>query len=149
MSLTGNTTYSFEDVTGAFAHPLVGVFTFDGKGVGELTIEMDNDMTVHDRAADGTIMVSKLKGEPGKLTINVQQTSAIHKFLVNAYQAVKLGDSSYWASGGCTIRCVADGSNHVMTGMSFQKVPSKTYKAEGSRVVWTLLCADIQNLATG
>jgi len=147
MNMAGETTtYSFEDVTGAIAHELLGAYTFDGKGVGEIGITMDADMSTHDRAADGSIMVSKLLGEPGRIVITAQQTSSIHKWLLWAYQLLKVSDSSYWAGMGATIRCVADGTSHIATGISFLKVPDKSYQAQGQRVSWTLLCADIQNL---
>lgn len=146
MSIGNTTTYSFEDVTGALAHPLLGAYTFDGKGTGEITIEMDADMSAHDRAADGSIMVSKLLGEPGRITISAQQTSALHKWLLAAYQALKLANTSAWAQMAATIRSVSDGTSHVITGMSFQKIPPKSYQAQGQRVSWVLMAADVQNL---
>ena len=147
MGMVGTTTtYSFEDVTGAMAHPLLGAYTFDGKGCHDITITMSEDMTKHDRAADGSIMVTKMKGEPGKLSLTVQQTSIMHKWLLGAYQAVKVADSSNWASMAATIRCVADGTSHILTGGSFTKIPEKKYTAEGQQVTWEFMFADIQSV---
>lgn len=146
MGSANTTTYSFEDVTGAIAHPGLGAYTFDGKGVGEITIEMDADMSAHDRASDGSIMVSKLLGEPGRITLSVQQTSAIHKWLLAAYQYLKLADTSQWAQMAATVRNVVDGSTHILTGMSFMKVPPKSYQATGQRISWVIMCADIQSV---
>ena len=75
------TTYSFADVSFVMSHPAVGSFTFTGEGVGSISFNMANDSTVHDAAADGSIMISKILAENGAFVLNIQQTSEGHKFL--------------------------------------------------------------------
>ena len=51
MSAT-TTTYSFQDLTGSINFPLTGMIVFDGAGIGDITVSMSGDKTVHDVAAD-------------------------------------------------------------------------------------------------
>ena len=52
------TTYSFSDVSLVLSHPSVGKCTITGEGVGSVTVSRANDLTQHDVAADGSVMVS-------------------------------------------------------------------------------------------
>jgi hypothetical protein len=140
------TTYSFLDLSGALAHPSFGAYLFTGEGVGEVQVAMTTEKTAHDTAADGAIMVSKIAGDNGTITIQCQQTSAVHKYLLSAYNFLKNADTSEWAKMAATLRNVSDGTSHIATGISFQKVPDKSYQAQGQKVSWVLMCADIQSL---
>lgn len=139
------TTYSFLDLSGVISHGSVGSYTFNGEGVGELTIGYATERTAHDVAADGSVMVSKIPGNNGTVTMNVQQTSALHKWLVNAFNAVWLLATSQWAGFAMTFRNTSDGTSHVLSGVSFQKLADKPYQAQGQRCSWTLMAADIQS----
>jgi Protein of unknown function (DUF3277) len=146
-----STTYSFKDTSGSFTHPLTDVFAFAGQiGMGQFTVSMTTEKSNHDVAADGAVMVSAVSGDNGTVSIEVQQTSALHTFLLAWYNTVKTlldsGDVTTWASATLTIRNIVDGSTHVCRGISPSKVPDKTYAAQGGRITWQLLCADIQNL---
>lgn len=140
------TTYSFSDLSGAIAHPLLGAYTFTGEGVGQIDIVMTTEKTAHNVAADGSIMVSKIPGNNGTISIQCQQTSAVHKWLLAAYNALLIADTDQWAMMTATMRNTADGSSHVAMGMSFQKKGDKSYQAQGQMVTWVLMAADIQSL---
>lgn len=140
------TIYSFTDLSGAIAHPALGAYTFTGEGTGEITVSYSTERTVHDIAADGTVMVSKVAGNNGVVTISAQQTSDVHKWLVNAFNIVWVLPTSQWASFSATLRNVSDNTTHVLTGMSFGKIADKPYQAQGQRVTWTLMAADIISL---
>ncbi len=142
------TTYSFLDLSGALVHPSLGAYIFTGQGVGQVTVTMDTERSAHSVAADGTIMVSKIAGHNGKIQIQCQQTSNVHKWLTAAENAVYIADTDQWASMTATLRNTSDGTTHIITGMSFGKVPDKVYQAEGQMVTWTLWAANIQSLAT-
>lgn len=144
-------TYSFKDVTFAFNSPLPGVGNYVSSGqvgLGSLQVEMAAERTVHDRAADGQIMVSALAGDDGAIAIEVQQTSDIHAFLLLWFNSLKAamdaGDVSNWASATVTIRSVTDGTEHYGRGVSPSKIPPKPYAAQGQKVTWHLMCADLQ-----
>jgi hypothetical protein len=140
------TTYSFSDLSGAIAHEKLGAYSFNGQGVGNVTVSMATVRTVHDVAADGSIMVSKMAGDNGTISISCQQTSDIHKWLLWAYNDLINQDTSEWAKMAATLRNVSDGTSHIATGISFSKIPDKAYAAQGAQVVWTLMAADIQSV---
>lgn len=141
------TTYSFKDLSGVITHPLIGSFTFTGQGIGEASVEMSTDKTVHDVAADGSVMVSYIPGENGQIALNAQQTSNLHKWLTNLYNLLKIGGNHiYWANMAIYLRNTADGTSHRAVGCSFQKMPNKPYQAQGQRVNWVIMAADIENL---
>jgi len=142
------TTYSFLDLSGALVHPSLGAYIFTGQGVGQVTVTMTQERTAHSLGADGTVMVSKMAGHNGQVTIQCQQTSNVHKWLTAAENAVYIADTDQWASMTATLRNTSDGTTHIITGMSFGKVPDKVYQAEGQMVTWTLWAANIQSLAT-
>jgi hypothetical protein len=140
------TTYSFTDLAGAL---ILGgsSYTFSGQeGVGGVTISMDTDKTEVNVAADGGIMGSFIPGDSGKITIEVQQTSDLHAWLVARYNTLKTTGAATWLTGVATFRNVVDGSKHVCQGVTFQKLPDKQYKAAGQTVTWVLPAMDIQTI---
>lgn len=139
-------TYSFTDLAGSISHPTLGAYLFDGTGVGSVTIAKATDRTAHDIAADGSVMVSKIAGNNGTVTIEVQQTSAIHKWLLVWFNALWQMPTSEWASTSMTLRNAATGTRHIISGISPQKEPDTPYQAQGQHVTWTLMCAEITNL---
>lgn len=138
--------YSFKDLVGAIAHPNLGAYTFDGAGIGKLSIIMDTDKSSHLVGAEGTVMVSKISGDNGRIVIDVQQVSNIDKYLLAAYNYLKIADGSQWAQMGATLRDVAGGMSHILTGMSFLKLPDRPREAQGQNVSWTILFADGQHI---
>jgi len=146
------TTYSFKDLVGALTNTVFGVsFSLSGGnvGFGSLTIVMQTARTAHDVAADGTVMPSYIAGDNGELTIELQQTSVLHHQLLNLYNlcvaAANNDDVSGWASTALAFRTLLDGSTHIATGVSFDKVPDKPYHASGQKVTWKLMAANIIN----
>lgn len=139
-------TYSFTDLAGSISHPTLGAYLFDGTGVGSVTIAKATDRTAHDIAADGSVMVSKIAGNNGTVTIEAQQTSAIHKWLLAWFNALWQMPTSEWASTSMTLRNAATGTRHIISGISPQKEPDTPYQAQGQHVTWTLMCAEITNL---
>lgn len=146
------TIYSFKDLSGSFTHPMVGVYPLNGGniGLGQVTVTMSVEKSVIDVAADGSIMISYIAGDNGTVTIEVQQTSAFHDYLLTWYNAIKtaadLGDVHLWASAAMTLRNVVDGTTHIVTGVCPSKIPDKVYAAQGGKITWTLLAADSQQI---
>lgn len=140
------TTYSFTDLAGSISHPTFGAYLFDGTGIGSVTISKATDRTAHDVAADGSVMVSKIAGNNGTLTIECQQTSAIHKWLLAWFNVLWQLPTSEWASTSLTLRNSATGTRHIISGVSPQKEPDTPYQSQGQRVTWNLMCAEITNL---
>lgn len=143
-----HSTYSFLDLAGAISHPFfpLGVFQFTGEGVGSITVEMLSERSQHDVAADGSIMISKMAGNNGVITIECQQTSLVHKYLLNLFNYVWQADTNQWAMIAIALRNISDGTSHICTGVSFNKKGAKSYKREGQQVTWTLMAADIASM---
>lgn len=144
------TTYSFKDLTGAFSHPAVGIFTFGGEiGAGQVVVTMSTEKTVHDVAADGNVQISAIAGDNGTVTIEVQQTSSLHIFLMKWFNSVKNAlnnnDISTWVGASLLVRNTLDGTTHICTGISPQNIPNKTYTKQGGNLTWVLMSGDIQN----
>lgn len=142
-----NTTYSFLDTVAVLAHPLLPIpVTLSGEGMGGATVTMANERTSHSVAADGTIMVNKLAGNNGTISVEVQQTSSAHKALLAFFNLLIAAPPNVWAQAVLTLRNVTDGTTHICTGLSPQKVPDKRYEKEGQLVAWVMMCADIQSV---
>lgn len=148
----GNT-YSFKSLTGVLTNPVFGTtipLTGGNIGAGSFTIRMTTARTAHDTAADGTVMVSYMAGDNGEVDINVQESSSLHTLLLALYNLAVLAanndDVSGWAATAISFRMLTDGSQHILTGCSFDKIPDKPYEANGQRITWKLMAANIINL---
>ena len=142
------TTYSFLDSAMIVSHPLspAGPIIITGEGAGTVAVAMIDVRTAMDVAADGAVMVSKMAGNTGTVTIAVQQTSLAHKKLLALFNALIPADTVSWAQASITIRNISDGTGHICTGVSFQKIPDKQYTKQGGQVSWIIMAADIQSL---
>lgn len=136
--------YSFGDVSAVVAHPSFGQYEAQGEGLGSIKVTMTTDRTVHDTAADGRVMVSKVSGRAGTIAFEIQQTSGFNKWLNNLYNYVETADSSEWAETGIILRSPNMGDLTVATGVSFKIQPERPYEAEGQKITWELMAADIQ-----
>jgi hypothetical protein len=146
------TTYSFKSLTGVLTNPVFGVtipLTGGNIGVGSITIRMVTARTTHDVAADGTVMPSYVAGDNGDVDIEVQETSSIHSDLLALYNQCVLAangdDVSGWAANALSFTFLIDGSNHTLTGVSFEKIPDKPYAASGAKLTWKLMAANVIN----
>jgi hypothetical protein len=142
------TTYAFKSVVGAFADPDVGSFPFAGQeGVKHITIGNATDRTVHDTAADGTIMVSYVSGASGYAEIECQQNSTLNQFLVNwanaKFTESENGGAANFAAAALKLVDLLSGANHTLTGVSPLKIPDKAYGPSGASVTWRLMAAQV------
>jgi hypothetical protein len=111
---------------------------------------MATTRTAHDVAADGTVMVSYVAGDNGDVDIDVQESSALHSSLLALWNlcilAANNDDVSGWAATIISFRMLTDGTQHILTGCSFDKVPDKPYESAGKRVTWKLMAANVINV---
>lgn len=143
--MAGFNTYSFSNTAVVITPPIGGAFTLNGQGIGEITIDWQNDNTAHDLAADGTVMVSKITADNATLTITAQQTSNLHNYLRGLFNTLYNGATNLWAGTTITISSI-DGSfdNVVLTGVSFGKRGTQPFQAQGQMVTWSLMAANAQ-----
>lgn len=145
-------TYSFKSLTGVLTNSVFGItipLTGGNIGVGSITVRMTTTRTTHDVAADGTVMPSYIAGDNGEVDIQVQETSAIHQDLLSLYNLCILAanneDVSGWAATAISFTFLIDGSIHTLTGVSFEKIPDKPYEANGQKITWKLMAANVIN----
>lgn len=138
-------TYSFADVDVTVSHPNVGNYTLNGEGIGSIGVNMANDRTSHDVAADGTVMVSKIKTRNGSIPLSVQQTSSIHRWLLKWANYLEASPASEYAKTVLIVRSKSTGETTTCHGVTPQKISDKVYQAQGQNVSWNLMAADIQN----
>lgn len=144
------TTYAFKAIVGAFSDPDVGVFPFAGQeGVKHLTIFNATDRTVHDTAADGTVMVSYVAGQSGAAEIECQQNSTLNLFLIDwanaKFTKAENGGAAEFAAASLRILDTLSGARHTLTGVSPLKIPDKAYGPAGASVTWRLMSAQVTN----
>ncbi len=139
------TTYSFQDVNIAFDCNSVGASSSTGAGLGSISVAMAGEKTVHEVAADGCVMISKILGNNGNIVITMQQTSKLHKYLLRWYNYINSTSTaiSEWATMNITIQSNNLGDITKCTGVSPQKLPDRPYQAQGQQVTWTLMAAEI------
>lgn len=148
FGLFDHTVYSFLDLSGVISHPAVGTsYTFTGQGVGRVVVSMEEDKTFHEIGVDGTVILGKIPGGAGKLTIECQQTSNIHKWLLYVYQFLIKKDAKEWGRMTAYLRNLNDKTEHTLRGLSYERIPEKSYQAEGQMVVWVLWAADIDSFS--
>ena len=147
-----NATYSFKDLVGVLSNPaLAAPYQIVGGNIGngQITIRMLTQRTEHEVGLDGTVMPSYISGSNGEITIEVQQTSALHHALLALYNTLATAADNdqlaNWAAITINLRTVLDGSAHILTGCSFQKIADKPYAAKGQHITWTLLAANVVN----
>ena len=133
------TTYSFDDVECTISHPAVGQYVVNGKGIGSINVTPSTEKTVHDVAADGSIMISKVAGDNAAINIEIQQTSELHKWLTNYYNVILLSPATVWASATIIIRDTVGGSLISAYDVSPQNKAEKPYQSQGQRVTWPFL----------
>lgn len=137
-------TYSFADVSVVAFHPSFGQFIATGEGLGSITTEMSAERTIHDMAADGAVMITKVKARNGTISIAIQQTSSFHQWLQKLYNYLEAASTDQWAGITLIIRTLGMNELETCTGVSFGKQPSNPKQAEGQKLTWPLLAADIQ-----
>ncbi|NOU95591.1 DUF3277 family protein [Paenibacillus sp. LMG 31456] len=136
--------YSFGDVTLTLSHPSLGQYVAGGEGLGSISTSMATDRTTHDVSADGSVMVSKIKGRNGSHAIAIQQTSPLNQWLLKAYNYLENAPANEWAKLSIVQRAPSMHDLITSTGVSFQKLPDKPYQAQGQQVTWNFMAADIQ-----
>ena len=144
FGLFDHTVYSFLDLSGVISHPAVGTsYTFTGQGVGRVVVSMEEDKTFHEIGVDGTVILGKIPGGAGKLTIECQQTSNIHKWLLYVYQFLIKADAKEWGRMAAYLRNLNDGTTHTLRGLSYERIPESLIKP---KVKWLYGCCGQRTL---
>ena len=142
--------YSFKDLSIVLSHPIAGTFRGQGQqGFGQVTFVKTTTRAEQSVSADGLVLTSIVAGDGGTITIEVQQTSPLHAFLIgwsnDVDAAANLGDVSNAVAGIVSAQALSAKASHYATGVTPQKQPDKPYGAQSAMVTWTLVCANLVN----
>lgn len=137
-------TYGFEDLSVVITHKAMGQLALQGAGVGTITFAKANDVSSHDVAGDGTVMISKIKARNGTVAIAVQQTSDANQWFTKLFNYLEAAGLSEWA--GIALMATAPNMKvtHECANMTFQKQADAPYQAQGQQVTWTFLAGDMK-----
>ena len=139
-----DTTYSFKNVKVTISHPLVGQRVVNGEGIGTITVAYSDDLTQSDIGADGAVMISKIESRRGTITLEIQQTSALNKWLLNYANAVQNANASQWAGGTLAVsENFTNGVNVSASNLALQKRPDHADAQNGGRVSWPFFSSNI------
>lgn len=139
--------YSFTDCSLVLRHPSLGVLTLTGTGLGSVAINMRADRTTMDTAADGRVMISKIKDRSATATIQVQQDSEVNQTLLKWYNYLESAPTIEWAQITGTLTSPQTHEQIVMKDAAFQKLPDRSYSAQGQQNSYSLMIADCQQNA--
>lgn len=142
-----HSTYSFSDITATLSHPSYGSYSLAGEGIGDMTISKATDRTAQDVASDGHVMISKIAGNNGSVAINAQQTSGLHNWLQGLFNYLVAAPTNEWAQISMTVIAPKMKKTYYCNGGAFVKEPDEPLQAQGQRVSWTILFADLQRLS--
>lgn len=150
--MSSNACYCFADINLIIVHPNCGQFQQNGSnlslkhGVDTITRTMSTEKTSHLVAADGRVLPSKVLSNNGIYTINIQQDSDFHIWLVNVYNFLLISPTNMWAAGRMFIASKSTGEQELALGISFQKMADKNYAAQAQNASWSLMATDIHSV---
>ena len=137
--------YSFEDTVVTISHPSVGVYSAYGTGIGDLSVNLSENVTTHEIAADQSVIVSKHVKRNGTVNFNISQVSDFNKWLKKFAAYIEEADASEFALATISISNKTTGDNYYCTGVSHQKVADNQFQSQAQNRSWTMMCAHITN----
>lgn len=142
--------YGFENITASISHPSCGAMSTKNTGVGSIGISMLTERTTHDIAADGSIFLLKVEGNNGIISINLQQTSELHRWLLQlaGYVMMTSTDPAVWGEINMSIQDDNMNTAFSCTGGSLIKIPDLNFGAQGQMVNWIIYFCDIKPTTT-
>lgn len=142
--MSTQSTYAFKSIDFVMTHPAAGQFSMNGEGMGDVTVTMTNDVSAHHLAADGSVMTSRIAADNGTVTINAQQTSALHKYMERLYNYLLTAENDQWTAATILINDRLNREKITCTGVCFQKRPDTNFQQQGQTRAWVMMAADIQ-----
>ena len=131
--------YSFEDTVVTISHPSVGVYSAYGTGIGDLSVNLSENVTTHEVAADQSVIVSKHVKRNGTVNFNISQVSDFNTWLKKFVAYIEEADATISISNKTT------GDNYYCTGVSHQKIADNSLQSQAQNRSWTMMCAHITN----
>lgn len=137
------TVYSLADVRAVMYHQDVGQCVLSSQGLGKISITHAGDLSSHTATADGYVVVNRLRGSHGMITLEVPQNSSADEFLRRWARYLKNAQSWLFALTALNIVDQMGGFTIYCEGVTPQKIPDRVYDQTSGNVSWTLLAASI------
>lgn len=137
--------YSFEDTVVTISHPSVGVYSAYGTGIGDLSVNLSENVTTHEVAADQSVIVSKHVKRNGIVNFNISQVSDFNTWLKKFVAYIEEADVSEFALATIFISNKTTGDNYYCTGVSHQKIADNNLQSQAQNRNWAMMCAHITN----
>lgn len=137
--------YSFEDTVVTISHPSVGVYSAYGTGIGDLSVNLSENVTTHEVAADQSVIVSKHVKRNGIVNFNISQVSDFNTWLKKFVAYIEEADVSEFALATISISNKTTGDNYYCTGVSHQKIADNNLQSQAQNRNWAMMCAHITN----
>ena len=138
------TAYSCSDGSRVLEHPSLAQCVMTGQGDGQIAVTRAQDASRQDVAHDGSVMTTKIGAKNGELSFTLQQTSAAHKWLKNAYRTLLSADTAEWAAFSGLLENPVTGDSVAFSNACVKKLPDESFQQAGQTVTWTLLCGCIE-----
>ena len=141
----GSNTYSFSRVTAVIQNALVGQKVVTGTGMGSVSVSYTDNNTESDIGADGNVMISEVVSHRGQISLEIQQTSSVNKWLHNLANVLDNASPNQFA--GISIRITENFDNGLTTTAaraSILKRPDRKDEQHGGRVTWVFFSPDIE-----
>lgn len=141
--------YAFSGFVGSITSPVTPNFaiTGDNSGVAKFTITMDGDVTSHQRAADGSVVISAMTVKNGNFAIETFQNSATDQFLLDWYNTLnslkERHDVSNWNTTVMSFIDTSSNRQFTFNAVSPKKLPERAYGVQAATVNWELMAAEI------
>ncbi len=136
--------YSLADTKTVLYHPNVGQANLHSCGRGKMVISFSGDISSHTATADGFVVINRMRAENGLITLEVPQNSIADTFLRRWAKYLRTTqDPSRFALSTLTVTDLAGGFTLLLTGVTPQKIPDRTYDRSSTNLTYTLLAASI------
>lgn len=135
--------YSFEDVSVTFNHPDLGTYLAFGTGIGTLNIAWTNDMSSHETAADGAVVVNKSVKKNGTVNFEILQSSDFNTYLKRFANYVTSTPSTTWAAATVVVKSRTTGETFTCTGVSLTKPADVSFQSQVQYRTWGFMAANI------
>lgn len=143
-----NVTINLNDLSGQIVHPSVTPYIFQKQDPGELRIcekILRPSHTVHEVAADGAIMDSKIAGASYHvLKLSVEQTSSLHQWLLNWHGVILSGPRSERDKTKASLRNDVANVAYTLTGISPMDSSNAYQVKSKNSVLWEFIVQDVQ-----
>lgn len=129
--------YSFQDFTLTLEQDGFATLSTVGQGIGEASVSQNESKNDSQVASDGVVVFSKIRDDRGSLSLNLQQTSSLHKLLIKRFNELYYDtDTTNWASMNGVLKNKSTGEQKILKGIAFTTIPQNSHQRTAQMVTW-------------